>query len=99
MTIIRNESIVIYPTPEELADEFTNMDDEHQAQFLNAVALAAEHYGFHWCFQFAAITRHPALSAEARAWMRELGEYADEYLLPSFNLATSIIDMPLNEKE
>lgn len=79
MSIKRNETFVIYPTPEELADEFTNMDDEQQAQFFNAVAIAAERYDFHWCFQLSAISRHPALSAEACAWMRELGEYADEH--------------------
>ena len=80
MSICRNETFVIYPTPEELADEFTNMDAEHQAQFLNAVAEASEKYGFQWCFQLAYISRSPILSAEARAWMQELGEYAEKPL-------------------
>jgi hypothetical protein len=78
MTIIRNDPIAVNPTPEELAIEFTNMDDAQQVAFLNAVAVMDKQYDFQWCFQLSAISRHPALTPEARAWMRELGEYAEE---------------------
>ena len=72
--MIRQLSIT--PTPEELADEFTNMDDESQVRFLNAVATAAKRYDFQWAFQFQAITDNIDLTYEARAWMQQLGEYS-----------------------
>lgn len=76
MTIVRNKTLHINPTPEELADEFTNMDAEKQVRFLNAVAAASKAYDFQWCFQFQYITDSTDLTYEARAWMQQLGEYS-----------------------
>lgn len=77
MSIIRNETIIINPTPEELATEFATWEAGQQAAFLNAVATADADWQFSWPFQLEFITTHPDLTPEARAWMRQLGEYAD----------------------
>ena len=52
-------------TPDELAFEFANMDDEQQAMFFNELARLTEKWEQPFCFQLQSIIDNPTLTKEA----------------------------------
>lgn len=74
--ITRSVEAKVQITPEEMAEEFANMGDDQQAVFFNTLAKITETWSSPFSFQLEAIVTHPALTAEARAVMSAIGEYA-----------------------
>lgn len=76
--IERNIKITVDTTPEELAHEFCNMNDEAQARFFNSVANITEKWDRPFCFQLQYISDQPSLTKEGRYIMEAIGDYGRE---------------------
>lgn len=61
----------VHLTPQELADELSEMQSHEQALFLNALALRPW-----WREQLVYVAKDARLTDKARALMRLLGEYS-----------------------
>ena len=73
--IQRKTIIDITPTPDELAFEFSIMDDEQQAMFFNELARITENWSKPFCFQLQLIINHPSLTPAGRSIIERIGEY------------------------
>ena len=73
--IQRKITVDITPSPDELAFEFANMDDEQQAMFFNELASITAKWESPFCFQLQYLVDHPALTKEGRSIMEQIGEY------------------------
>lgn len=62
-------------TPDELAFEFANMDDEQQAMFFNELASITAKWEMPLCFQLQRVIDNSTLTDEGRSVMRVIGEY------------------------
>lgn len=71
----RKIMVDVTPTPDELAFEFANMDDEQQAMFFNELARLTEKWEKPFCFQLQHLIDHPALTKEGKSIMEQIGEY------------------------
>lgn len=67
--------IEINLTPEELAFEFSEMDDRQQALFFNALAMYVKKWQKQFCFQLEAIIENEELTIEGKNIMGYIGEY------------------------
>jgi len=67
--------IDVTPTPDELAFEFANMDDEQQAMFFNELARITNKWEWPLCFQLQALIENPALTEEGRMIMEQIGVF------------------------
>ena len=69
----------IEPTPQELADCFSGMDADKQAEFFNRLYGQDNSWGPNtsWPFQFQYITDSEILSINGREMMRMIGEYSE----------------------
>lgn len=67
------KQVSIYPTPEECANEFANAGSGWQVRFLNRLAERA-----FWPQQLGYVTTDEALTKDARALMRMIGEYSSD---------------------
>jgi len=76
MSITQTFTVDVDITPEELAKEFSYMDDDHQVRFLNELAALVAKWEAPFCVQLQYITDNDALTAEARRLMSSIGEYA-----------------------
>lgn len=65
------------PTPDELAFEFANMDNEQQAMFFNELAIITEKWEHPFCFQLQSLIETPFLTKEGRSIMEMIGEYGE----------------------
>lgn len=74
----RKIQVDVTPTPDELAFEFSNMDDEQQAMFFNELAILAAKWNKPFCFQLQNIISNPALTNEGRKIMEQIGEYGSD---------------------
>ena len=68
----------VIPTPDELAFEFSKMNDEQQAIFFNEVANIVDKWDKPFCFQLRAIIDNPALTIDGKMLMQEIGDYGNE---------------------
>ena len=73
--IQRKINVDIVPTPDELASEFAQMDDEQQAMFFNELAIIVSKWDRPFCFQLQFVRDHPALTLEGKSVMQQIGEY------------------------
>lgn len=71
----RKITIDVVTTPDELAFEFANMDDEQQAMFFNELARLTAKWERPFCFQLQSLIDNPALTREGRLIMEEIGDY------------------------
>jgi len=76
--IQRKVNVDVVLTPDELASEFANMDDEKQAMFFNELATITASWTMPICFQLQYVTDNPVLTPEGRRIMRVIGEYGQE---------------------
>ena len=74
--IQRNIKVPIFPTPEELAQEFCASCETQQAQFFNEVARITNKWESLFCFQLQAIVDSDILTDDARLIMSDIGDYA-----------------------
>ena len=65
----------VTPTPDELAFEFANMDDEQQAMFFNELAKITDKWDKPFCFQLQSIINNQALTMEGKNIMEAIGDY------------------------
>ncbi len=76
--ITRKEIIQIVPTPWELAQEFSRMDDEQQAMFFSELGrIVSNNWRAPFVFELQAITESKLLSQEGRNVMHQIGQYAN----------------------
>ena len=77
--IIKNVSVAITLSPEDLAREFSNLDSREQAAFFNHLALVVEGWGEGAMFatQISAVAATGILTEKARDLMAVIGTYAD----------------------
>ena len=76
MSIRQIVAVDVEITPEEMAFEFANMDDDEQVRFLNELAHIAGKWEQPLPVQLQYITDNDALTVEARRLMQSVGEYA-----------------------
>lgn len=76
--IIKESQIAFKLTPEELANEFCEMDANEQAEFFNSVGFKTSLWDKHLVFQLQAIVDTHKLSPNGRWFMRTVGEYGSE---------------------
>lgn len=74
--IERKISVPVYLTPEELAFEFSNMDDTGQAEFFNCLHNMTEKWERPLCFQLQYVTDNIVLTDGGRMVMEQIGDYA-----------------------
>lgn len=70
--------INVNPTPEELACEFSQMNDSQQAVFFNEIARLTEKWEMDFCFQLQHLTDNKSLTNQGRQIMKQIGEYAEK---------------------
>ena len=70
-------SVLVEPTPEELALAFAELHSDEQVKFFNTLAKDIDTWDKPFCFQLQAITDDPDLSPAARQVMQAIGEYAE----------------------
>jgi len=73
--IKRKFDVDIQLTPDELASEFSRMDDEQQAMFFNELAEIVSKWDRPFCFQMQFVIDNPNLTQEGKSLMREIGGY------------------------
>lgn len=73
---IKREITIEDLTPEELAEEFSHMDDEKQARFFNELGRVVATWERSFCFQLQYVTDNPILTTVGRETMAEIGAYA-----------------------
>jgi hypothetical protein len=73
--IQRKFNLDVVPTPDELAFEFSQMNDEQQAMFFNELADIVGKWDGTFCFQMQFVRDNQALTQEGRNVMRQIGEY------------------------
>lgn len=71
----RKVLVDVVPTPDELAFVFCNMDDEQQAMFFNEIARITDKWDKPFCFHLQSLSDHPALTADGRRIMEQIGDY------------------------
>ena len=76
MSIKQTVTVTVDITPEELAAEFSHMDDDEQVRFLNELSSLVSKWEAPFCVQLQYITDNDALTTEARRLMDSIGEYA-----------------------
>ena len=76
--IYRTIEIEIKPSPEELAEVFTNMDGDEQARFFNAIHGFTENWEKPFDMQLAYITASKELTLRGQRTMELIGEYGKE---------------------
>jgi len=65
----------VTPSPDELAFEFANMDNEGQAMFFNELAAITAKWDKPFCFQLQMLIDCNALTTEGLRIMEQIGEY------------------------
>ena len=73
--IVRTELIEITLSPAELAQEFTDMDNEQQALFFNAVGTLFNQANRSFSGQIKYVVDSPTLTNAGRRIMHSIGEY------------------------
>ena len=73
--IIRQLSVTL--SPEELAEEFCEMDAAKQVAFFNEIASQTASWRGSFSFQLQAIIDDPTLTPEGRTVMKQIGEYGE----------------------
>ena len=76
--IERDIKVPVELTPDELAFEFCNMNDEGQAMFFNCIAEITAQWDRPFCFQLQYLIDHPKLLDCGRRVMEQIGEYGKE---------------------
>lgn len=71
----RKIMVDVYPSPEELAFEFANMNDKQQAIFFNELAKLTSKWEKPFCFQLQMLVDNPALTVEGKNIMKKIGDY------------------------
>jgi len=77
--IERKVTLDLQVTPEELAFEFSNFNNEDQVKFFNALHEITRKWSTPLCIQLQFITENQALTDGARFVMRQIGEYSSRY--------------------
>jgi hypothetical protein len=80
--ITRHKTIIVNPSPEELAAEFAEFNAYEQAAFFVELARLMKLWDRPAVMQLQAITDNPLLTTEARSLMAQIGEYAWPYNPP-----------------
>ena len=75
----RKITVDVWPTPEELAFEFCNLDDSGQAIFFNELYNLTEKWGRPLCFQLQYVTDNQLLTDGGRSVMSQIGDYSKPY--------------------
>jgi hypothetical protein len=73
---ITNE-VQVSLTPEELAEEFCEMDNHQQARFFNRVFQASQKWNKPFCFQLENIMSSNILTNDGRWVMEQIGIYSN----------------------
>jgi diadenosine tetraphosphate (Ap4A) HIT family hydrolase len=73
--IKRKITAAITISPDELAAEFADMDDEEQVMFFNELARITEKWDRPFCFQLRSIMENPNLTNGGRSIMEQIGQY------------------------
>ena len=76
MSIRQIVAVDVEITPEEMAFEFANMDDDEQVRFLNELAQIVWKWEQPFAVQLQYITDNDALTTNARHLMQSIGAYA-----------------------
>ena len=71
----RKITVNVNPTPDELAFEFSIMDDEQQAIFFNELARTTEEWERPFCLQLQSLVDNPAITTSGLAIMVLIGSY------------------------
>jgi hypothetical protein len=71
----RKVMVDVTPSPDELAFEFANMDDEQQAMFFNELARLTDKWEKPFCFQLQMLVDNPALTRKGKSIMEQIGDY------------------------
>lgn len=74
--ITRQVPFGIYPTPQELAEEWCSMDADMQAEFFNAVHNITSSWKSPLCMQLQYISYSEKLNDGGRSVMSTIGDYA-----------------------
>ena len=71
--------VEVHPSPEELAFEFSIMNDEQQATFFNELAWLVDTWEKPFCFQLQSLIDNDVLTDEGRRIMEAIGEYGEDH--------------------